>query len=72
MDNFKDFCHILEVDHAALRVRNEEALAQTIIDLLHDNKRRDDLAAAAQRAADRHAHVLDDMLAVLQPYIETV
>ena len=67
MDNFKEFCHELEVVHGAVLVKNETELAARVDELLRDQSRQEDIAQAALNAVCAKQTVIDDVLASLEP-----
>lgn len=67
MDNFKEFCHELEVVHGAVLVKNETELAARVDELLRDQTRQEEIAKAALNAVRAKQTVIDDVLASLEP-----
>jgi len=67
MDNFKEFCHELEVVHGAVLVKNEKELAARVDELLRDQTRQEEIAQAALKAVRAKQTVIDDVLRSLEP-----
>lgn len=70
MENFTEFCAALEAARGAITVRSATELAARVEALLHDPDRRNALAHAAAGAVRNTQHVLQDVLAALDPSLK--
>ncbi len=69
MDNFREFCTELEQAGAAIPVRDQSHLRESLETLLRDQGKQDEMAQAALDVVERNKHVIDHIHEALSPTI---
>lgn len=72
MENFTEFCAVLEAAQGAVRVPSAGELAARVAELLHHPDHAKALAQAAQQAVQDTQQVMQHVLAALDPYLKEV
>jgi len=72
MDNFKEIKSEIEDAHAAVCVNNKNNLQETVLELIKDHERQENLAKAAHKLVDDKSGVLDSFVEEIIPYLDKV
>jgi 3-deoxy-D-manno-octulosonic-acid transferase len=72
MDNFKEIKYEMEQANAALCVKDQSDLKQTVHEMIMDSRKQEELAQAARKVVDSKAGVLDAYVEQINSYLNDV